>query len=129
MSSPSPAALWNRVDLAINQASTREQTVSELNRLLRKWFPAAPEAYISEEHSVLQQKWLTPQELDSQLRRGHARAAPRRVNGIPLLAVQYEGGIYMLDGTNRINGWLQSGDTELHEVIIIVRSAGASNGK
>jgi hypothetical protein len=40
------------------------------------------------------------------------------MNG-PLLACEYQGQTYLLDGTNRLNVWIRDGDTEPHEIIIV----------
>jgi len=37
----------------------------------------------------------------------------------PLVAGEYRGKTYMLDGTNRLNVWRQNGDDALHETIIL----------
>jgi hypothetical protein len=110
--------LWNRVDIAINQARTRQETISELNRLLQKWNVGAPASYISEHSSAIRREWLTPQQMEQLFIRGHTRTNVRRFDS-PLVAVEYDGKTYMLDGTNRINIWLKEGNTEQHEVIIL----------
>jgi len=37
----------------------------------------------------------------------------------PLVACEYRGHTYMLDGTNRLNVWLRDGDKASHETIIL----------
>ena len=112
--------LWSRVDVALCQASSREQTVSEVNRLLRKWVHDLPQNYFNEENSTIRCEWLTTKELTI-FTRGHDRATPRRTNG-PILVAEYRGTSYMLDGTNRINRWLKDGSAEKHEAIILTRN-------
>jgi hypothetical protein len=114
---PTPEELWKRVDVALFQASSREQTLSEINRLLRKWHFHLPDDYITLHNCAIRREWLTPQQL-SHFTRGHPRSAPKRVSG-PLVVVEYQGETYMLDGTNRINRWLADGDREPHETVIL----------
>ena len=111
-----PEDLWSRVDAALNQAQTRDETLSEMNRLLRKRFPDLPNDYFTAE-AELRREWLTAAQL-MQFNLGHSRTEPRRMDG-PLLAGEYQGQTYMLDGTNRLNVWLRDGDTSSHEVIIV----------
>ena len=107
--------LWKRVDRAIAQARNRAETISELNRLFGKQGRGAPANHFSEENCTIRREFLTPQQLDK-FWRGHTKAEPRQV-GAPLVAVEFRGHTYMLDGTNRINAWLRDGNTEAHETI------------
>ncbi|MEO7859127.1 MAG: hypothetical protein ABIU05_01585 [Nitrospirales bacterium] len=108
--------LWQRVDVALNQAQTRQVTISELNRLLVKWGVGAPPAYISE-RSTIRREWLTARQLE-RFRRGHTRTEARQF-GPPLIAVEFGGSTFILDGTNRINVWLRDGENTPHEVIVL----------
>jgi hypothetical protein len=112
--------LWKRADVAINQATRRFETVSEINRLLKKWFKPCQPCEITPENSSIRQEWLTPQQLAA-FTRGHNKVNPRRIDGVPILVIEYFGITYLLDGTNRINYWLANGDTNIHEVIILKR--------
>jgi hypothetical protein len=112
-------ALWKRVDRAIAHANSRRETISELNRLLRKWNVGAPADYISAA-SRIRQEWLTVEELGA-FCRNHKKDKPRQVEP-PLVAVEFRGKTCMLDGTNRINAWIRDGDTATHEIIIVCES-------
>ena len=109
--------LWGRVDAALIQARSRDETVSELNRLLRKRFADLPASYFEENGCELRREWLTARQL-AEFHPKHDRMAPRQMAG-PLLACEYQGRIYLLDGTNRLNVWIRDGDTEVHETIIV----------
>jgi len=111
--------LWCRVDIALCQASSREQTISEVNRLLAKWINGLPPNYLNETNCAIRREWLPTEEL-LKFTRGHSRNNPRKTDG-PLLVAEYRGTSYMLDGTNRINRWLQDGNAEKHEVIILTK--------
>jgi hypothetical protein len=90
---------------------------------MRKRFPHLPQNYFTAE-SELRREWLTAAQL-TQFNPGHLRATPKQMEG-PLLAGEYRGQTYMLDGTNRLNVWLRDGDTSEHE-IIIVRARGQND--
>jgi hypothetical protein len=107
-----------RIGAALIQARSRQETLSELNRLLRKRFPNLPQRYFTEERSEVRREWLTAEQL-AQFNAGHTRVLdPHRTSG-PLIACEYRGQTYMLDGTNRLNVWLRDGDKTLHATIIV----------
>jgi hypothetical protein len=68
-----PDKLWKRVDAALNQAQSCEETLSELNRLLRKRFPEAPTQYFTEEACELRREWLTATQLNDFNPKHHAK--------------------------------------------------------
>ena len=109
--------LWLRVDAALIQAAAVRKPFRSLIASLRKRFPDLPQNYFSEEACELRQEWLTATQL-STFNPGHFRSEPRQMAG-PLLACEYNGDTYMLDGTNRLNVWLRDGDVEMHETIIV----------
>ena len=114
--------LWSRVDVALIQARSRSETISEINRLMRKRFPDLPKNHFTEERCELRREWLTAAEL-AQFNPKHSRTDPHQLRG-PLVACEHHGQIHMVDGTNRLNVWLRDGDTEQHETIIVrVRDA------
>jgi hypothetical protein len=106
-----------RIDAALIQARSRQETFSELNRLLRKRFPGLPQQYFTQENSDVRLEWLTAKQL-AQFNPGHTRTNPHQMTGA-LVACEYRGQTYMLDGTNRLNVWLRDGDRALHETIIL----------
>ena len=55
----------------------------------------------------------------ARLARGHLRAAGpfTRLDG-PIVVVEYQGAMRLLDGNHRINTWLAKGDAEFHPVHI-----------
>ena len=72
--------LWSRVEAALIQARSRDETLSELNRLLRKRFPDLAQRHFTEEGCELRREWLTAHQL-ANFNPKHNRMAPRQMNG------------------------------------------------
>ena len=70
--------LWTRIDVALIQARSRQETLSELNRLLRKRFPDLPERYFTQETFEVRREWLTAKHL-AQFNPGHTSCLGRGV--------------------------------------------------
>jgi hypothetical protein len=109
--------LWSRVDTAIFEATSRAETIAHLNRLLRKCVIEAPCTFISEVGSTLVRERLTVPQLEM-FWRGHHRTKARRYHP-PIVVADFRGTKYVLDGTTRINDWVQCSDEDVHETIII----------
>jgi hypothetical protein len=109
--------LWNSLDGALSAKHTRDVTLFQLNRLLRKRFADLPERYLTQQNCHVRREWLTAEQLRT-FHPGHSEAAPRRMSG-PVVAWEYCDQTYMLDGTNRLNVWLRDGDHSVHETIIV----------
>ena len=109
--------LWSLVDTAMFEATSRAETIAEVNRLLRKCVAKAPCGFISEANTTLLRENLTVPQLAT-FWRGHTRTEARRYY-LPIIAAEFRGTTYVLDGTRRINEWVDFGDKETHETIII----------
>jgi len=111
--------LWSLVDAAMFEATSRAETIAEVNRLLHKCNPEAGCGYFTEENSTLVRRALSVPQL-AKFWRGHTRTEARRYDP-PIIVAEYRRTAYVLDGTRRINEWLAFGDTEAHDTILIKR--------
>jgi len=115
--SPVHDDLWFQIDAALNLWPSRDKTFAQLNRLLAKRFPDLPPSYFTQVNCAVRLERLTASEL-AKFNPGHSRTEPRRMTG-PIIASEFRGNSYILDGTNRLNVWVRDGDVELHDTIIV----------
>ena len=113
-------ALWDRVQAALYPAQSHSDAVFHVNRLLGKWFKPCKPCTITKKNTSIHVAWLTPQQM-GEFTRGHEKNYPRMIDGPPLVAIEYLGITYMLDGTTRLNYWLDRHETVKREVIILKR--------
>jgi hypothetical protein len=111
--------LWNALDNALTLKRRRGATIGRLIQLLQKRFPDMPGDYLSEENCLLSREMLTASQLQ-QCDPRHDRAEPYQMHG-PVVVFEHAGQRYIFDGTNRLNVWLRSWNTERHETIIVRR--------
>jgi hypothetical protein len=113
------AELFKALDAALSAKRTREATFARLNQLLQKQFPALPETYLTQDNCEVRSERLTAEQL-KHFHPGHGRTDPHQMTG-PIVAWEYSGETYLLDGTNRLNVWLRDGDNAAHETIVVWR--------
>ncbi len=86
-----------------------------LRRLLAKRFGALPPG--DGRWAISRELWST----EALARHGngrHDRAEPWGLQG-PVLLARRSGEFWVIDGSNRINHWVATGDTSRHEVLVI----------
>jgi hypothetical protein len=109
--------LWAKVYAAFPYAPEPNDAVAQVDRIFRKWHPALPTGFIVEGSCRIRQEWWSAQQLENLCLR-HERNSPDRDFG-PIIAVEYLGHNYVVDGTNRANLWKAQKSTELREVLLI----------
>ena len=112
-------ALWAKVLAAFPYVSTLTEATSEVSRILRKWHRDLAPTYVeSSTCDIRQEHWPTARlsELTLRPRRGN----PDRDYG-PIVAVEYHGSKYVVDGTKRTNLWREQQSPDEHEILLIRR--------
>ena len=116
---------WAKVYAAFPYAPDPRDAVAQVDRILRKWHPELPADFIAEGTCAIRQEWWSAQQLEKLCLR-HDRRKPDRDFG-PIIAVEYFGHSYVVDGTNRANLRMTQVSAERREVLLISR-AGAHIG-
>ena len=117
--------LWRVVDGALSHHRKPHAGdrigLDVLNRLFREHAMRAqlknPPIHGPGNCSIRRERWTT-QELAARVIPWHQRAKPQHKGG-PLITVEHEAKLYLIDGANRLHYWVCQGDDTEHEVIII----------
>lgn len=119
------STLWQWLErvLAHHRKSRDATAIDTLNRLFKEQLRRDGATTIPrlerETCSIRKESW-NPEEL-RRLIVWHPKKCPRSEND-PVVAVEYGGKHYMVDGSNRANKWRAESDPGEHEVIVITPS-------
>jgi hypothetical protein len=92
--------------------------IDALNRLFHEAAPDAKSIRLSEMNcGIVSESWTT--KMLAGLHRRHVRATPS-VEGCSILVVRWQCNQYLIDGSNRVNKWVNESNASNHDVLVIV---------
>jgi hypothetical protein len=109
--------LWKRAYAAVLPGADENAARVQLRKLVNERFGRGNWAEINEQDWSIRSEVL-PLDRIREFDRKHGRRNPRGFDG-PLVAAEFRGHRYILDGTNRINKWIAEGEAVDREVLII----------
>ena len=108
---------WKRALAAVFPSADKAHAREQLTKLANERFEELPWVTVNEQTWLIRSEQWNLEQLTQPERKHNAVRLPQ-FDG-PIVVVEFRGRSLLVDGTHRVNWWLQNGLSELREVLIV----------